>query len=147
MQTILSDIPSKKIEIKWNKNPIPMEKFLSFLTVKAEFCKNFSGLDHYWTRHYGDNGLVLSGGILSGIEYLDRIEYKEKLANKYNNFVNPFYLFEIMNDEGKQFFLDYYKDEIQQNIDKATKQRLEAEQKLQKAAEFEQEIIQFWKSI
>jgi len=102
-----------KIKINWNKNPIKMDLFLSFLTVELARSYEHLGIDTRWTRLVNDNlKLIISGGIVGDTEYLDSIQYGEKLANQFNNYVNPFYLFEIFNKEGKAFFLDYYKEEI-----------------------------------
>jgi len=102
-----------KIKINWNKNPVRMDLFLSFLTVETERSKGFLGECTGWTQLTGDNGLIVSGGKVGGVEYLDHLQYKTKLDNPYNNYVNPLYLFEILNNEGKAFFLDYYSKEIE----------------------------------
>lgn len=107
------ELSDEKIKMNWNKNPIHMETFLRFLTIDIEQSKNHFGSERGWTLYFNESHkLEIVGGIVNGTEYLDHIKYGEKLANRYNNFVNPFYLFEIINDEGKKFFLDYYKDEI-----------------------------------
>jgi hypothetical protein len=38
--------------------------------------------------------------------------YGKNLDNPYNNFVNPFYIFDILNEDGKKFFLEYYAEDI-----------------------------------
>jgi hypothetical protein len=107
------ELSDEKIKMNWNKNPILMETFLRFLTIDIEKSKNHFGSERGWTLYFNEyHKLEIAGGIVEGIEYLDNIKYGEKLANRYNNFVNPFYLFEIINNEGQEFFLDYYKDEI-----------------------------------
>lgn len=83
-----------KIKINWNENPIRMELFLSFLTIEVERSRAHLGSNNGWTKLYNkEHGLIVSGGVLGAIEYLDHIEYGIKLSNPYNNYVNPFYLF------------------------------------------------------
>lgn len=106
-------LDQKKIQINWNKNPIKMDQFLSFLTIPVERSYEHLGDINGWTKLFNnDYKLIISGGNVHGVEYLDSLQYGIKLDNKYNNYVNPFYLFEILNNEGKQFFLDYYKEDI-----------------------------------
>lgn len=115
---LYNKLPSDKIKINWNKKPIKMSLFLSFLTVDVVISRKHLGHDTGWTLRTNDDlKLKIRGGIVRGIDLLDSIEYGKNLSNPYNNFVNPFYLFDIMNDEGKDFFASYYKDEIDMVLD------------------------------
>jgi len=106
-------LQSDKIKINWNKNPIKMDLFISFLTIEVKRTYDHLGNDTGWTRLKNeDHKLIIGGGKVNGIEYLDRLEYGVKLDNPYNNYVNPFYLFDILTKEGQSFFLDYYADDI-----------------------------------
>jgi hypothetical protein len=106
-----------KIEINWNKNPIEMKLFLSFLTVEVTRSTDHLGSSTGWTLlENKDLKLRISGGGVGGVEYLDSLQYGEKLSNPYNNYVNPFYLFEILTDKGKGFFVEYYKTEIDKAV-------------------------------
>lgn len=106
-------LESDKIKINWNKNPIKMDMFLSFLTIPVERSYDHLGSDTGWTKLYNkEHTLVVSGGIVGNIEYLDNIQYGIKLSNQFNNYVNPFYLFDILTKEGQAFFLGYYANEI-----------------------------------
>ena len=117
-------LKSQKTEINWNKNPIKMVQFLSFLTVEVEIIRDAPGSGFGWTRRENKSiGLIIRGGIVNGVEYLDNLQFGEKLSNQYNNYVNPFYLFDILTEEGKAFFVDYYKDEISAIIE-STKQKV-----------------------
>lgn len=103
----------EKINMNWNKNPIKMSIFLSFLTVDVDIISNHLGSDMGWTKRENKSiGLIISGGCVNNEEYLDSLQFGEKLSNQYNNYVNPFYIFEILTDAGKSFFVEYYKDEI-----------------------------------
>jgi len=108
-----------KIKINFNKNPIEMDLFLSFLKVDIEISRNHLGYDTGWTLRFNKSiNLKIHGGIIGGKEYVDCLEYGSKLGNSFNNYVNPFYLFEIMTDDGKKFFVEYYKGEIEKIIEK-----------------------------
>ena len=102
-----------KIKMNWNNRPIKMSSFLSFLTITVIRNTDHLGACNGWTQlknvHFE---LVINGGIVGGIEYLDSLEMGTKKQNQYNNYVNPFYLYDILTGEGKRFFYDYYKDDI-----------------------------------
>ena len=134
MKSHLSLFSFKKFKIYSGIKPIEMSVFLSFLRVDLERHRH---VDAYagWTELHGDNDLIISGCEIRGVEYLDSIQYKENIDNKYNNYVNPFFLFEIMNDEGKAFFLHYYKDEINELMGEQLSKVQSAEEKLKGAEE------------
>ena len=124
-------LPDDKIKIKWNKNPIRMDIFLEFLTVSTIRSNDHLGSCNGWTKLQNKElNLSISGGIVCGIEYLDSLSFGEKLANPYNNFVNPFYLWEILTKKGMDFFYIYYDAEITERTDnlyrmiKSTKTKL-----------------------
>jgi hypothetical protein len=138
MKKHLRLLANDKVKINWNKNPITMELFLSFLTVPVERQTEFLGSSNGWTKLTGENGLDITGGIIKGVEYLDRILYGKNLDNPYNNYVNPFYIFEIMNEEGKAFFVDYFREDIQAIL----KAR---DSEARTAVENRDETFEFWK--
>ena len=101
-----------KIKINWNKNPIKMKDFLSWLTVPVEKSNDHLGACSGWTMYENKTlNLIVGGGIVNGVEYLDSLQYGSKLSNPYNNYVNPFYLFDILTKEGRKFFMDYYAED------------------------------------
>lgn len=113
MKSILHELDNNKIKMNWNKKPIQMDLFISFLTIPTEISRNHLGSGMGWTQRINEElKLVIGGGIVNGINYLDTIQFGEKLHNPYNNYVSPFFLFDIMNEEGKKFFIDYYKEDI-----------------------------------
>lgn len=118
METIISKLGNDKIKISQNKNPIKIETFLKFLNVEVQLSTNNLGYSNGWRERKGDNNLIVSSGIVDGVDYLDGIQYGNKLANPWNNFINPFYMFAILNNEGKQFFIDYYKTDINKILNK-----------------------------
>lgn len=116
--SIIGKLSDDKYKITaYNKNLIEMEKLKGFLVVDIKKGSGFLGEDTGWTQYLGENDLLIKGGIFRGVEYLESIKYKKNLDNKYNNFVNPFYIFEILNDDGKAFFCNYYKDDINKILD------------------------------
>jgi hypothetical protein len=134
MEALLKQLSYEKIKINWNKNPIKMDLLLSFLTVKVERSRDHLGSTNGWTKLFNEeHKLIIGGGIVGSNEYIDHLEYGVKLHNRFNNWVNPFFLFPIMTQEGKDFFLDYYKKDIAEVIQKQknavayAKERLKAE--------------------
>ena len=122
---LYNNLKSDKIKINWNKRPIEMDKFLSFLTVPVEIDRDHLGSDTGWTRRKNDEiKLIVCGGCVKGVEYLDSIEFGIELQNGYNNYVNPFALFDILTQDGRDFFSNYYRGDIE-DILNAEKQRLE----------------------
>lgn len=109
-----SKLKDDKIKMNWNKNPIKMNEFLSFLTIEVERSRDHIGSCNGWTKLFNkEHNFEISGGIVNGVEYLDSLQFGIKLGNQYNNYVNPFYLFEILNNKGKEFFFNYYKEDIE----------------------------------
>ena len=143
MNEFIKDFDKDKIKISFNESPIEMKKFLSFLTVDTKRSIGHFGADNGWTLLTGDNGLEIIGGkVMLGkwpnhrtVEYLDSIKYGKNLANPYNNFVNPFYLFPIMTNEGKKFFINYYDKEIKAELESAKSKALLAANKLNRMTE------------
>lgn len=122
-------LDSSKIEIAQNKNPIRMELFMSFLKVPVVKIKDCLGSSTGWTRYENEEiGLVICGGRVRGVEYLDSIQYKKNPSNKYNNYVNPFFIFDVLTNEGRKFFANYYETEILKIISD-TKSALESAMK------------------
>lgn len=110
---IIKSLKNDKTKINQNKNPVPMQLFLSFLNVEVSKSTDHLGASNGWTEFYNkEHDLIISGGVCDGGHWLHMIQYGKKLQNAYNNYVNPFYLFDIMNDNGKIFFLKYFKEDI-----------------------------------
>lgn len=110
---IKEKLDGDKLKINWNKNPIKMDVFVSFIKVPLTRSYDHLGAGNGWTQlENKEHKLIIKGGIIGDTEYLDGIQYGIKLANQYNNYVNPFYLLDIMTNEGKLFFINYYKDDI-----------------------------------
>ncbi len=131
MKTLKEQLLNDKIEINWNKKPIDMKFFLKCLNVPFTKSTNHLGSDNGWTRYENkDIKLEIGGGIVGGTEYLDRIQYGTKLQNPYNNYVNPFYLFDIINEDGKKFFIDYYKEDIEKILSSAKQKVHDSESKV-----------------
>jgi len=129
------------IQINRNSNPIKMELFKSFLIVNIEKSKNNLGVGNGWTEHKGNDDLIIKGGIVNNIEYLDSIQYKRKLSNIYNNYVNPFSIFDILNEDGKRFFFKYYENEINKQLLKITNNIQSSESKTKSLKEEQEKII------
>lgn len=108
-----------KIGIGWNKKPVEMDLFLSFLEIDVVEKDNPAYKVLEWTLYENEQyKLKITGKKVDSNEYLYCINCRENLQKECHNFVNPFYLFDIFNDEGKQFFIDYYMDDILHLIDR-----------------------------
>jgi hypothetical protein len=118
MREFFKPLSWKKLEMHHHQGKITVPLLLSFLTVETERNKTCLGSSNGWTQHRGPNGLIVSGGFVNGVELLNSVQYGTNLDNCYNNFVNPFYLFDIMTEEGKSFFLDLYRDDILELMNK-----------------------------
>lgn len=127
----LSKLHYDKIKINWNKNPVKMKDFMSFLKVSVEKTTNHLGYANGWTRYHGENNLIITGGWVGGIEYLDALQYKKNLDNPYNNYVNPFYIWDILTEEGHKFFLNYYKEDFLKILETQNCKIESAEKKLE----------------
>lgn len=102
-----------KIKASWNKKPIKMDLFLSFLKVPVTISRDHLGFSNGYTLRVNEElKLKIGGGIEKGEEYLDSLQFGEKLGNIYNNYVNPFFLKGILTKEGLEFFYEYYKEDI-----------------------------------
>lgn len=142
MKEIMKLLDDDKIKINWNKNPIRMDLFLSFLTIPYTKSTDHLGYHTGWTQYENkESKLIVTGGGVNGVEWLDHIQYGTKLANQYNNYVNPFYLFDIMTDEGKQFFIKYYEDDIKKIIAKADEEVEYAQSRLKRAIGYQTELM------
>ena len=133
-ESFYNKLKDDKIKINWNKKPIRMDLFISFLNVELIRSNDHLGSNNGWTKLQNESiKLYIGGGIVDGVEYLDTLKYGEKLSNVYNNFVNPFYLFEIMNNDGQKFFIDYYKEDIDKIVKSFEDKKSNAEWNLKQA--------------
>ena len=144
MDKFLRNLKSNKVGINRNKNPIDMGLFLSFLTVDVIRPVEVLGNEKERTQLIGDNNLIIDGGVIDGVEYIDELRYGKNMQSQYHNYVHPFYLFEIFNPEGKRFFLDYYADDIKLEIHKAQAAYEELELEANDARKYLAGIIKFW---
>lgn len=127
------------------KNPIPMKFVLDNLTVPVTECTDHLGYCNGWTQYRNDLiKLIVSGGIVGKIEYLEYLQYGKNLQNPYNNFVNPFYIFDLLTDEAKKFFVEYYIDDIEsihtQTLNEISRLQQQLENKRRKFAVVSNEV-------
>ena len=131
-----------KIQINWNKNPIELSLFLSFLTVEVKRSTTHLGSCNGWTLLENDDlNLKIGGGIVNGKEYLDNLRLGTKLGNPFNNYVSPFYLFGILSKEGQRFFIDYYKEDIDKIVNEQKSSIEYAETELTEKKELLNDIL------
>ena len=129
-----SKLLDDKIKINWNKNPIKMTDFLSFLTIQTTRSRNHLGSCNGWTLlENKEESLYISGGVINGVEHLDSLKFGKNLSNPYNNYVNPFYLWNILNLAGREFFISYYKNEFDEIRNKSLNKLNALKQKVKQA--------------
>lgn len=132
-----------KIKINWNKNPIKMDLFLSFLNVEVKFIKEHLGSGTGWTKYENEeHKLEIGGGWVNQIEYLDSLQFGEKLHNPYNNYVSPFYMFDILTKEGQSFFIDYYSVDIDNIVESHKNKIKQLTEKLKLEKELKSRILE-----
>lgn len=128
--------------VHWNENLIRMDLFTSFLTVPLERSHEHMGHITGWTLLFNtEHKLEIRGGIYGGVEYLDDIKYGHRIANAYNDYVNPFYIMNILSKEGIRFFMKYYSVEID-TIIAGTKQQVQFKrQQLENARVIKKQVL------
>ena len=133
----------KKISINTSdKKRIKMDLFLSFLTIDVERSKRHLGSSNGWTKLTNkEHKLIVSGGVLNGVEYLDSVQYGENLHNPYNNWVTPLNMFDILNKEGRAFFMDFYQTNIDKIIESSSNKIDRLKKELEHAKTLKREII------
>lgn len=116
-------LPYKKLEFNWNKNPIKIADFIDMLNIEVVSNTECLGYWNGWRSYENiEHDLFIRGGIINGHGcLLDSIQYKKKLQNPYNNYVNPLFLGELLTKDGFNFFIDYYKDDILSLLEKSEK--------------------------
>ena len=75
---------------------------------------------------------------------MDTIEYGHKMHNNYNNFVSPFFLFDIMTEQGKKFFIDYYSDDIKEEVSAAKDQMAELKARIDSLEKYKSCVEEFF---
>lgn len=122
--------------------PIEMDLFLSFLTIKTEKSTSHLGRSNGWTQHFNTlYRLKITGGWVGKVEYIHSLEFGTKLDNPWNDYVNPFYMFDVFTDEGKQFFTEYYKSELTSVAFTAKNNIAIAKNKLQNCKAYELQLL------
>lgn len=110
---------------------IRMNVLKSFLIVDV---KPYNGLgsDNGWTYYKNDTGtLIIQGGYYKGVEWLDSIKYGNRLQNPYNDFVNLFGIWDILNEEGRKFVIDYYESDLKKVLDLKQKEIKDLEYRIE----------------
>jgi len=64
------------------------------------------------------------------------------MHNPYNNYVNPFFLFNLLNKEGKKFFVGYYADDIDDILEKSRNSIMELKQMVANSQEIYSTVLE-----
>lgn len=66
-----------------------------------------------WGEYESSCGTLRIGtACFDGAEWLRHVQHTEKANNPYNNYVNAIAYWDMLNSNGKKFFLDFYNKEI-----------------------------------
>jgi len=135
---------SEKIKINGSNNLIKMKTFLSFLSVELIRSNDHLGNDTGWTLlENKELNLRIHGGFINRVEYLNDIRFGKNLSNPYNNYVNPFYLWDILSKEGIDFFISYYADDVSEAIKKAKEKMKQAKSESKLLSDYYNSIKKF----
>lgn len=131
-----SKLSDNKIKIgMFARDAIRMDDFLSMLTIDVG-AGTVNFMD--WTDRYNEeHDLFIKGGIYNKTEYLHYIQYGKNPSNPYNKFVTPFFIWDILTDDGKRFFMNLYKEDIAQLLHE---KECEAEEKRRELVEINRVI-------
>jgi hypothetical protein len=110
------EMPLDSIGVHMKNRQIRMDDFISFLSIDMERIKSgFLGDCTGWTRlENKDNGIIITGGIVKGIEYLESIQREGNYHNNYNNYCTPLNILDLLTNCGVRYFIEYYEPEIRQ---------------------------------
>tara|TARA_B000000565_G_scaffold255758_1_gene237535 strand:+ start:51671 stop:52165 length:495 start_codon:yes stop_codon:yes gene_type:complete len=117
IETIAAAVDRNTINFK-KPARIEMKTFMSYFDIEfTEVEGDFLGKSNGWTRHENkEYNIEISGAYpreLRGVEYFNSVQVlRAKLDNPYNDFVSVFYLWNLLNPEGKAHFINAYADEI-----------------------------------
>lgn len=91
-----------------------------------------------WGKYQSSDGsLIIGTACFDGGEWLDTVQHNFKANNIYNSYVNAIAYWDMLNDKGKEYWMNYYSKEII---------KLKAE-KYAKIADFKSRIENLQKSI
>lgn len=94
----------------YRKKEILFDRFKMFFDNTT-----FTLRDSYmgWGTFDSDCGtLVVHTASFDGGCYLDNVRHTSKANNPYNNFVNAIAYWNMLNENGRKFFLDFYREDI-----------------------------------
>lgn len=100
-----------------------MDDFKKLINIPLESNTECLGYYNGWRSYENkEHNLFIRGGIVNGHGcLLDSIQYGKNLHNPYNNYINPFLLGDILTDEGHNFFIEYYQEDIMNLINEKEK--------------------------
>lgn len=107
MNSTLNDIGNK---FDYRKKEVLFDRFKGWFD-NTTFTLVSSSMG--WGKWDSDCGILCIGtASFDGGCWLDTVQHKTKANNQYNNFVNAFAYWDLMNDKGREFWLNYYAGEI-----------------------------------
>lgn len=98
-------------DFDYRKKEILFDRFCGWFdgTKFHQINEGFMG----WIEYQSVCGqLFVSTASFDGGNWLRHVRHRDKANNVYNNFVNAFAYWDLMNENGKAFWLNYYSGEI-----------------------------------
>lgn len=105
-----------KIKSGFDKKLIEFKTLKDFLDESFKIKTNWASAYTDWINK--DETLEIGTVGIEGKSYIDKIERGGFEQNPYNCYINGFGLWDILNKQGKEFFLKYYASELQDIKDK-----------------------------
>lgn len=101
---------------------IPMKLVLSFFKKKVNWLISESLERRGESVYVSGDGLVIRCNIINGEEYLESIEYSLLTGNNKDNTVTPLPILDLLNENGKKYFVERMLTIINQEIEKINKE-------------------------
>lgn len=104
---------------KWSESfkadrSLEITTLLGFLKPEIEFVKENLYCGYYEYMIQEPNYIRITTAYYEDKEIVDSIQRPSHSVSPYHEFINGLLLWDILTDEGRRFFIRYYKPEIQQ---------------------------------
>lgn len=96
----------------YRKKEITFDMFKSFMVDGISFTQTNDGFMG-WGDHVSSCGtLWVHTASFDGGCFIDNVRHTTKANNPYNNYVNAIAYWDLLNDNGKAFFMEFYKPDF-----------------------------------
>lgn len=95
----------------YRKKEITFDLFKSFFD-NTTFNQDNDGFMGWYKYESSCKSLYVGTAAFDGGNFLDTVIHRNKANNQYNSYVNAIAYWDLLNEKGKSFFLDFYNKEI-----------------------------------